>query len=283
MLIDWFTVGAQALNFLILVWLLKRFLYKPVLDAIDAREKRIAEKLADASASKAEALDESNEFRKKNEVFDQDRGERMQKMMDEIGVERERLLDEVRKAADALRIKRQEALENEQQHLHKELGRRTRDEVFSIARKVLTDLGGTSLDQRMSDVFVQRLRALQGQAKEKLSAAVKTADTAVLVKSAFELAPAQQEAIQGALTEAIAAENPIRFQTAPDLIGGMELSVGGYKFAWSIHDYLGSMEKSIAELLREGSAAGTGTAAKAEPTSAAPVDPVPEAKPAREM
>jgi F-type H+-transporting ATPase subunit b len=42
MLIDWFTVGAQALNFLILVWLLKRFLYKPILDAIDAREKRIA-------------------------------------------------------------------------------------------------------------------------------------------------------------------------------------------------------------------------------------------------
>jgi F-type H+-transporting ATPase subunit b len=37
MLIDWFTVGAQVLNFLILVWLLKRFLYGPILDAIDAR------------------------------------------------------------------------------------------------------------------------------------------------------------------------------------------------------------------------------------------------------
>jgi len=37
MLIDWFTVGAQALNFIILVWLMKRFLYKPVQDAIAAR------------------------------------------------------------------------------------------------------------------------------------------------------------------------------------------------------------------------------------------------------
>ena len=42
MLIDWFTVAAQALNFLILVWLMKRFLYKPILHAIDAREERIA-------------------------------------------------------------------------------------------------------------------------------------------------------------------------------------------------------------------------------------------------
>ena len=55
MLINWFTVCAQAINFLILVWLLKRFLYKPILHAIDEREKGIATQLADAEAKKAEA------------------------------------------------------------------------------------------------------------------------------------------------------------------------------------------------------------------------------------
>jgi len=44
-LFDWFTVLAQIANFLILMWLLKRFSYKPVLDTIDAREKRIADLL----------------------------------------------------------------------------------------------------------------------------------------------------------------------------------------------------------------------------------------------
>ena len=58
MLIDWFTVAAQALNFLILVWLMKRFLYKPILNAIDAREKLIAKELADADAA-AELLEET--------------------------------------------------------------------------------------------------------------------------------------------------------------------------------------------------------------------------------
>ena len=62
MLIDWFTVGAQALNFIILVWLLKRFLYKPILNAVDAREKRIAAELADADAKKAEAQKERDEL-----------------------------------------------------------------------------------------------------------------------------------------------------------------------------------------------------------------------------
>ena len=73
MLIDWFTVAAQAVNFLILVWLLKRFLYKPVLAAIDEREKRIATQLQDAEKKKAEALKEQTDFLHKNEEFEQQR------------------------------------------------------------------------------------------------------------------------------------------------------------------------------------------------------------------
>ncbi len=73
MLINWFTVGAQAINFLILVWLLKRFLYKPILHAIDEREKGIAAQLADVEAKKAEAQKDRDDFQHKNEAFDQER------------------------------------------------------------------------------------------------------------------------------------------------------------------------------------------------------------------
>ncbi len=91
MLIDWFTVGAQVLNFLILVWLLKHFLYKPILNAIDAREKRIASELADADAKKSEAQKERDDFQNKNKVFDQQRSAQLSKAADEAKVERERL------------------------------------------------------------------------------------------------------------------------------------------------------------------------------------------------
>ncbi len=121
MLIDWFTVGAQVINFLILVWLLKRFLYKPILHAIDAREKRIATELADADAKKAEARTERDEFQHKNEEFDQQRTALMSKATDEAQAERQRLLEEARKAADALSSKRQETLRNEAHNLRQEL------------------------------------------------------------------------------------------------------------------------------------------------------------------
>ena len=100
MLIDWFTVIAQLVNFLILVWLLKRLLYRPILDALDAREKRIAAELADAAAKMGEAGKERDEFQQKNALFDQQRAMLMNKATDEVKAERQRLLDEARKAAD---------------------------------------------------------------------------------------------------------------------------------------------------------------------------------------
>jgi len=105
MLIDWFTVGAQALNFLILVWLMKRFLYKPVLRAINEREKRIAAELASADTKKVEAQKESDEFKHKNEELDQQRAALLSKATDEAKAEGQRLLDEARKAAAALSLK----------------------------------------------------------------------------------------------------------------------------------------------------------------------------------
>src|SRR5665811_1288851 len=114
MLIDWFTVGAQALNFLVLVWLMKRFLYKPILHAIDEREKRIAAELANADAKEAKAQKERDEFQHKNEEFDQQRAALLKKATEEAQAERQRLLDEARKAAAALSAKRMDALRNEE-------------------------------------------------------------------------------------------------------------------------------------------------------------------------
>ena len=251
MLIDWFTVGAQALNFVILVWLMKRFLYKPILHAIDAREKRIAMELADANAKKAEAQKERDEFQHKNEEFDQRRASLLSQATEEAKAERQRLLDEARQAADALSAKRQETLRNDAHNLNHAIRRRTQQEVFAIARKALADLATTSLEERLEEVFTRRLREMDGHAKAGLAEALKKASDPALVRSAFELPAEQRAAIQNALNETFLAEIHIRFETAPDLISGIELTTNGQKVAWSIADYLVSLEKGVDELLKE--------------------------------
>ena len=250
MLIDWFTVAAQALNFLILVWLMKRFLYKPVLNAIDEREKRIAAELAGAGAKKAEAQKEHDEFQQKNTEFDQQRADLMSKATGEAQAERQRLLDEARKAADAASSKRQEALKAEEQNLHQAISRRAQEEVFAIARKALTDLATVSLEERLGAVFTRRLREMDGPSKAALGDALKTSSELGVVRSTFDLPADQRAAIQNALNETFSAEVRVRFETAPDLIGGIELAANGQKVAWSIGDYLASMEQGLDELLK---------------------------------
>jgi F-type H+-transporting ATPase subunit b len=261
MLIDWFTVIAQVINFLILVWLLKRFLYKPILNAVDAREKKVADELKNADAKEAEAQKEKDEFKHKNEEFDQQRNALLNKAREEAKAERQRLLEEVRKEASDLRAKQQEALRNEEQNLSQEIGRKTRQEVFNIARKVLTDLAGTSFEERAVDVFAQRLHNLKDEEKKQLASALNTSSRQVLIRTAFDLPQAQRDSIKKTIKETLGIETQPRFETSPDLVSGIELTADGQKVAWSIADYLTSMQKSIDELLKEQST----SKAKTEP------------------
>jgi F-type H+-transporting ATPase subunit b len=277
MLINWFTVFAQAINFLILVWLLKRFLYKPILHAIDERERGIAAQLADAEAKKAVARKERDDFQKKNEAFDKERAALLKTAMDEANAERQRLLGEARRDADAMRAKRQEALQAEQRNLSQEITRWARKGVFAVARKTLADLAGASLEERMCDVFVQRVRALTGEAKEQIMNAFKTSNHTVSVHSAFDLPPAQQSEIDGALKETFAPDAHLQFETAPELVSGIELSSGGHKVAWSIADYLATLEKSVGELLNKNAKLETTPAAKSTPEPKAEAKPEPKA------
>jgi F-type H+-transporting ATPase subunit b len=247
MLIDWFTVGAQALNFIILVWLMKRFLYKPILQAIDTREKRIADEIAAADAQKAEAQKERDEFQHKNADLDQQRAALLSEATNAAQAERQRLMEEARQSADSLRARLQQTLANDARSLNEALRRRTQQEVFAIARKALADLAGIDLESRLSEVFSNRVRALNGAAKDELADALKTAAEPALVRSAFDLPPEQQRAINHAVNETFSADIALRFVTAPDLVSGIELSANGRKVAWSIADYLNSLEKGVAE------------------------------------
>jgi F-type H+-transporting ATPase subunit b len=262
MLINWFTVGAQILNFLILVWLLKRFLYKPILGAIDAREKRIAAELADADAKKAEAQKERDDFQAKNKTFDEQRASLLAKAEGEAKTERERLLADAKKEADDLRARQDATMRNDRARLVGEIARLASEEVFEVARKALSDLATVSLEERIGEVFTRRLREMDAKSKADLGGALRTSADPAVVRSTFDLGPVQRAAIQNALNEDFSANVAVRFETAKDTVCGIELTANGQKVAWSIAGYLASLEEKAGALLDSQSAPA---AAPAEP------------------
>ena len=273
MLIDWFTVGAQIVNFLVLVWLLQHFLYKPVLNAIDAREKRIAAELADADAKKAEAEKERTDFEDKNNVFNQHRSALLSKAADEAKSERERLIDQAKKDAESLRVTQADALRADQIRLGSEITLLAEKEIFAIARKALTDLATVSLEERVGEIFTRRLRELDPKAKQLLGDALKNSSQPALVRSAFELPADQRAAIQNALNETFSAEVQIKFEDSQDIICGIELTANGQKVAWSIASYIAALSKKVSDLVDTQSPPASKAAPKPETAKAPEPEP----------
>lgn len=247
MQINWFTVIAQILNFLVLVWLMKRYLYKPILSAIDEREKKIKGQLDDAKNDKAEAKAEQDEFSKKNQVFDQQKKDMMDKATADVGAQGQKLLEEAKSKAKTLQDKLEKAAKEQQADLSHQLEQKAEQEVFAITKKVLADLADVNFEEQSVKVFIRRISELKEDEKELFKKALHTASGPILVQSAFDLPEKQQTEVKSMVTKMLGTKLSFEFKTSPSLMGGIELTTKGYKLGWSIAAYVNCFEKSIAE------------------------------------
>jgi F-type H+-transporting ATPase subunit b len=245
MLIDWFTVAAQSINFLLLIWLLKRFLYKPILSAMDAREQRIAAQLRDAETQKHEAEAQSKGLRAASEEFERQKQALFDQAKAEADATRERLTEEARAEIQAQRLKWRETLREEENTLHAEITHAVQEEIIAISRHALRDLAGIELEQQIAAAFVRRLKKLDDGAKEQLASDVRTSEKPMTIRSAFDLPPAIRLEIESVVRELLGTHLAVGYERVPELIAGVELLSGGHKISWSISGYLSSLEQRL--------------------------------------
>jgi len=254
--INWFTVIAQVINFFILVWLMKHFLYKPVLNAINEREKKIEAQLADAETKKTEAAKEQADFKQKYDQFDLERKGLMEKAVTDTNDECKKLMEKARNEADILHSQQDNSWKEKQENLNREIAQKTQKEVFAISRKALTELASVSLEEQTVNLFMRRLNELNVEDKKKFIAIFKEDANPILVQSAFALPPKQQTDIQQSVNGMLRTDAQFQFRIAPAIISGIELSANGFKLSWSISDYLNDLQKSIEDMIRERSKPG---------------------------
>ncbi len=245
--IDWFTVGAQMVNFLVLVWLLKRFLYTPVLRALDEREMKIAGELATALKEKQQAERERNEFRRLNEEFEQQRMALLKKARAEADLERQRLLEHLQDEIRDFRRKQMEDVKNAYSIKKEELRLRLVEGIFSLAEKVLRDLAETDLQVLMVDRFLKQCHDIDQEKKDLLLTRLKNRKETILIRSTHPLMEMQQKNLQGMCREVFAYHKPLRFEVSPALVCGIALLVDGYEIVWSFAQYLEEIENKFNE------------------------------------
>jgi len=245
MLIDWFTVVAQAINFLVLVWLLKRYLYRPILAAVEAREQRVAARLTEAELREREAARAGEALERERAALAAAREERLAAAAREAATERERLLEAARREADAQRAQLSEALTLERENRLDALTARLGVEVLAVAGQVLSELADDNIALRMAAHCLERLRQLPPDERDALRDVMARTERPVHVRTAVELPEAMRHSYERTLAEILPDAPPAHFEVARDLVAGVELVSDGHRWSWTIDDYLGSLERLL--------------------------------------
>lgn len=188
------------------------------------------------------------DFLHKNEEFERQRSGLLLEAANAAKTERERLFAAARRDSEELRSKLQKSIYDELDDLNRKIGTLALQEVFSIARKTLADLADVSLEERMTDIFIRRLHDMNDKQIAELSACLHSSSSPAVVCGAFELASPQKTAIEDTFKPLFGEDAEIKFETRPNLIGGIELAANGQKIAWNIADYLTSLTSSVGGL-----------------------------------
>jgi len=251
MIIDMFTVVAQIINFLILVLLLKKFLFNRIVGIIDEREEQIKEQIDSAAQQQKEAEEEIKKQRKIREKMEVNWDNDLAQMKKELQAKREKMMEEARQAVSEEEKNWRNSIAKQRDAFLRELKKSSCQQVCQISRKVLADLANEKLEDQLIDSFLQQLEDAKDNNGQGFLLSDLNTKKEVEINTAFQLQKKEKEKITNKLKNLLQDEINISFKESEDLICGIELRAKGKKISWSIESYLNSLEKNLQKLFEE--------------------------------
>ena len=245
--LNWSTFLLEIINFLILVWILKRFFYKPVLNVIARRRRSIEKSLNDANTLHEDAEALRSQYENRLAEWEKERQAAHTSLDKEIETERTRRMEALRAT---LGEEREKARVIEQRALE---ANRLRAEETALAQgaqfsaRLLSLAAGPELEHRLLDLLLKELTALpHKQLGTRRAAAGKTVDR-ILVASAYPLDDATRLSLESTLGSVLMVTPPFHYEQDKDLLAGLRVTMGSWVLRANLQDEL----KSFSELAHE--------------------------------
>ena len=247
MKIDWFTFAAQVVNFLLLVYLLKRFLYAPISAAMQRREEHISERVNAAQQSQQDAERVIADYQRRTEELEHQRHRMFEEVKSDVEVSRQQMLEEARADVQSRRDDWLASLHRERETLSQLVKQRCSDQVTAATRQAIRQLADAELEEQMLQSFVRKLE------KQELFDHIQKLSVPqggqVTVHSAFEIPAHWHERLEDALQRHLHVQF-IEFQLDPSVVCGLEVHFGSHKIGWSVEEYLTNLEEQFKLLVQ---------------------------------
>jgi len=228
----------ELINFAVLVWILHRFLYRPVLAAIDRRRSAVEHTLAEAKEARAQAATARSEVETRLADWEREQAQARNALAAELAAQREKGL------ADAARAVEQERERLAALQAKQALERRRADEQHaleqggSFAARLLERLAGPELDARLVELFAADLAGLAEDRRTALAEAARAAQGRVAVQSARPLSEAARARIEQALSQALGVDCHADCTVEAALLAGVSVALGPWLLQADLHDEL---------------------------------------------
>ena len=245
--LNWSTFLLEIINFLVLVWILKHFFYKPVLNVIARRRRSIEKSLNDAQALHEDAEVLRAKYENRLAEWEKERQAEHTSLDKEIETERARRIEALQTSLaeeqEKARVIEQRRLEANRRHIEETalaLGAQFSARLLSVA-------AGPELEQRLLDLLLKEITSLSPERLGTLRAAAgKTADR-ILVTSAYTLDDDTRLSLERTLGSVLAVTTPFHYEQDKDLLAGLRVTMGAWVLRANLRDEL----KGFCELAHE--------------------------------
>jgi len=251
MLLDSFTIIAQIINFLILIYLLKRFLFHRIIQIMDEREKQITDRMQDAETAKEAAQKELEEQRRIREELQEKWNEMLAQAKKDAQKKREELVKDARSKIDEEQKNWREAILKQRTAFLRDLRHLSCEQVCQMSRKVLADLAGEKLENQLIENFLIQLGKLSKEEKDDFVRFINKDERKIWVDSSFQLTGKKESEIRKILEKIVGDKVEINFKVSPKLICGIETRTEGKKISWNIENYLDGLEEQLKKAFTE--------------------------------
>jgi F-type H+-transporting ATPase subunit b len=236
--LDWSTFVLEIINFLVLVWILKRFLYQPILDVIAARRKSIEDQLAEAHSIEAEAKALKEQYTGRLSEWEAEKRQAREELTHEIDRERSRRMSDMQSAIDQEKEKASVAEARRQAEQQRAFEQQALLQGAEFSTRLLEQAAGPALEDRLLNLLIDDLNSLPKERRTHLREQWAGSSEAVAVSSAFDLSDAQRERVVGALKEVGGISSPVNFLRDEQLVAGLRIVIGSWVLAANIRDEL---------------------------------------------
>jgi F-type H+-transporting ATPase subunit b len=240
---SWWTFALQAANFLILVWLLQRFLFKPVKAIVARRKEEISRVLAEASAEKEDAERLKRELEANRSQIAAERQTMLDRGQAEVSAQRQKILEEARGEAEKINDQALKRLDEERIAAGNELLERTIALATNLAERLLRELAVPSMEQPFLGRVIDYLDRLTAQ--ERATLLSQSSAGALLVATAHPLGVQEQSQWHEQLAKRLGADFSLKFSADPTLIAGVEITFPNAILRFNWRDSLSAALKEL--------------------------------------